>query len=120
MSSHWHDNTAPGTAERPHLYPVALVPPLPGAAPARYANLVVASPDALLAPEDDWNDETPVAVIQMACSCGWRSPLLETPPETRCVTPRVGAAVLLLVPDAFHRQCQALWKAHRAPTWRPQ
>lgn len=115
MTSHLHDNTAPGTAERPHLYPVALVPPLPGAAPARYANLVVASPDASLAAEDDWNDETPVAVIQMACSCGWRSPLLETPPQTRCVTPRVGAAALLLVHDAFHRRCQAIWNAHTPP-----
>jgi hypothetical protein len=113
------DNTATGAAERSHLYPVALVPPLPGAAPARYANLVIAPADGHLAPEVGWSAESPVAVIQMACSCGWRSPLLETPPATRCVTPSTGAAALLLVPDAFHRSCQALWDAHLPRTSSP-
>jgi hypothetical protein len=113
MSS--HDNTSPGAAARPHLYPMALVPPLPGAAPARHANLVVAPPDADLEPEEHWSADAPVAVIQMTCSCGWRSPLLETPPATRCVTSRTRAAAVLLATDAFCRRCQALWDAHLPP-----
>lgn len=109
------DNTARGAADRPHLYPVALVPPLPGAAPARYANLVVAPPTAHLEAEDDWSTDAPVAVIQMACSCGWRSPLLDAPPATRCVTSRAHTAALLLAPEAFRQRCHAVWAAHLPP-----
>jgi hypothetical protein len=120
MSSTWPDYTAPGSATRTHLYPVALVPPLPGAAPARAANLAVAAIGAPVAPEEDEGGSTsePITVMQMTCSCGWRSPLLETPPATRCVTSPARAAPLLLVTDAFYRRCQTLWDAH-LPSRRP-
>jgi hypothetical protein len=120
MSSYWPDHTAPGRAARAHLYPVVLMPPIPGAQPARHANLAVAPPDGLAEMDDDGNAEVPVAVMRLACSCGWQSPLLEPSPATRCITSRVGAAPRVLVPEGEYYRYYALWDAHRRPTGSPQ
>lgn len=94
-----------------HLYPIALVPPAPRAIPAFHAMVTFIGSDV---PSEEWTSEQPITVLAMACGCGWRSPLLETPPNTRCVTDPDWVSPLVLTSKAFYWQCQAIWNAHLA------
>ena len=53
-----------------------------------------------------------VRYVRVACSCGWRSPLIWAPRETEWIPCMVTA------PEGFEDQCAALWHLHVQTTGR--
>lgn len=51
---------------------------------------------------------TSVEFVQVACSCGWRSPLLRAPDGTQFMPSSV------MAPKAFEDDCAQLWDLHVA------
>lgn len=62
--------------------------------------------------DDDGRRRVPLRWVKVACSCGWRSPLIWALAGTEWVPSCVFA------PDAFEDRCAELWHVHVATTGR--
>jgi len=104
------------TAVSPIHRAVVLIPPAPHAPPSEPADLWA---DARVGRKYDaaphnWTPPSPLPVVQMACACGWRSPVLETPAGTRATQPTAptpGRHAVVLAPAAFVTRGEQLWIA---------
>lgn len=113
------DAQAHGTAVPPIHRPTLLIPAALGAPPSHPAELW---DDARVgrkydASPDYWTSPRPMPVVQLACACGWRSPVLETPEGTRASDPtaRTQQRVSVVLTSAdFVARCELEWTVHLA------